>query len=459
MYVGAEQRRAEVLHMNEVDGPLFKIKGDDPRVTRIGAFLRRTSLDELPQLWNVLRGEMSLVGPRPFVVYEADLITGWANRRLDMTPGITGLWQVLGRNDIPFDEMTKLDYVYVTNWSLWWDLKILCQTIPVVLGRARRVLAGSTDRCTPVPSSQQGRLARGGPDVISVALLPPTRSSRPVMSASGCRASFAVVRCATCGLRRTEPQPGDPAAYYPDGAYYSYRPPAPPSARTLARVRGQSRFGASRLTPGIPEGPPGDILDVGCGSGAFLLGLQAAGWNCHGVELSPEAARAAQEAALDVRAGDLLGAGYLPASFDVVRFWHVLEHVVSPRRQLAEARRLLRPGGRLLIGVPNAASLLSRLFGRRWYYLDVPRHLWHFDRTSLARLVTECGFQVEKARLVSTSTALLGTVGYITGRGERLLDHRRLWRAALPVAALLDIAGVGDGIELTARAPALYTYG
>ena len=135
MAVGAEQRRSEVLHMNEVDGPLFKIKGLDPRVTRVGNFLRRTSLDELPQLWNVLKGEMSLVGPRPFVVYEADKITGWATRRLDMTPGITGLWQVLGRNDIPFEEMTKLDYLYVTNWSVWWDFKILCQTIPVVLGR------------------------------------------------------------------------------------------------------------------------------------------------------------------------------------------------------------------------------------------------------------------------------------------------------------------------------------
>ena len=135
MRTGAEQDRSEVLHMNEVDGPLFKIKGRDPRVTRVGAFLRRTSIDELPQLWNVVKGEMSLVGPRPFVVYEADKITGWAQRRLDMTPGITGLWQVLGRNDIPFDEMTKLDYLYVTNWSVWWDLKILCQTIPGVLGK------------------------------------------------------------------------------------------------------------------------------------------------------------------------------------------------------------------------------------------------------------------------------------------------------------------------------------
>jgi lipopolysaccharide/colanic/teichoic acid biosynthesis glycosyltransferase len=135
MRIGAEQERGDVLHMNEVDGPLFKIKGKDPRVTRVGAFIRKTSIDELPQLWNVLRGEMSLVGPRPFVVYEADQITGWATRRLDMTPGITGLWQVLGRNDIPFEEMTKLDYLYVTNWSIWWDFKILCQTIPVVLGK------------------------------------------------------------------------------------------------------------------------------------------------------------------------------------------------------------------------------------------------------------------------------------------------------------------------------------
>jgi exopolysaccharide biosynthesis polyprenyl glycosylphosphotransferase len=135
MHVGAEARRGDVLHLNEVDGPLFKAKKGDPRVTRIGGVLRRYSLDEFPQLFNVIRGDMSLVGPRPFVIYEADQITGWAARRLDMTPGITGLWQVLGRNDIPFDEMVKLDYLYVTNWSLWWDLKILCQTVPVVLGK------------------------------------------------------------------------------------------------------------------------------------------------------------------------------------------------------------------------------------------------------------------------------------------------------------------------------------
>ena len=134
MRVGAESERLGLAALNEVGGALFKIK-DDPRITRVGGALRRWSLDELPQLWNVLRGEMSLVGPRPFVVHESTKITGWASRRLDITPGITGLWQVLGRTDLPFDEMVKLDYIYVTNWSLWWDLKILGQTIPVVLSR------------------------------------------------------------------------------------------------------------------------------------------------------------------------------------------------------------------------------------------------------------------------------------------------------------------------------------
>ena len=130
----AELRRHTLQDQNEMSGPLFKIK-DDPRVTGIGKFLRKTSLDEFPQFINVLRGEMSLVGPRPFVTHEDDLITGWARRRLELTPGITGLWQTMGRNDLPFEEMVKLDHMYVTRWSLAWDLKILLQTIPTVLKR------------------------------------------------------------------------------------------------------------------------------------------------------------------------------------------------------------------------------------------------------------------------------------------------------------------------------------
>lgn len=136
MCCDAEKQRAAVSGLNDVDGPLFKVRnGRDPRVTRVGQILRSTSLDELPQLWNVLRGDMSLVGPRPFVLDEADRITGWASRRLDVTPGVTGLWQAMGRNDLSYEEMIKLDYLYVTNWSLWWDIRILVRTARVVLRR------------------------------------------------------------------------------------------------------------------------------------------------------------------------------------------------------------------------------------------------------------------------------------------------------------------------------------
>ncbi len=132
MVVDAEQRRAELEALNEADGPLFKIRRD-PRVTRFGSLLRRLSLDELPQLWNVLRGEMSLVGPRPALPDEVARYSPSHRRRLDVVPGLTGLWQVLGRSDTSFDEMVRLDIYYAENWSVGMDLRILLQTIPAVL--------------------------------------------------------------------------------------------------------------------------------------------------------------------------------------------------------------------------------------------------------------------------------------------------------------------------------------
>ncbi|MBI4301048.1 MAG: sugar transferase [Chloroflexi bacterium] len=128
----AEADLPELRALNEADGPLFKIK-NDPRVTRVGHFLRRTSLDEMPQLINVLKGEMSLVGPRPPLPSEVEQYEIWHRKRLETAPGLTGLWQVSGRSDLPFDEMVLLDIYYIENWSLALDLRILLRTVPAIL--------------------------------------------------------------------------------------------------------------------------------------------------------------------------------------------------------------------------------------------------------------------------------------------------------------------------------------
>jgi exopolysaccharide biosynthesis polyprenyl glycosylphosphotransferase len=139
MRVDAEELKDGLRHLNlhlSDDPRMFKVI-EDPRVTRLGHFLRRFALDELPQLVNVLRGEMSLVGPRPLPLEEDDHVREWARARLHLKPGITGMWQVLGASDIPFGEMTRLDYIYVTNWSLWGDVRLIVRTLPT-LARARR---------------------------------------------------------------------------------------------------------------------------------------------------------------------------------------------------------------------------------------------------------------------------------------------------------------------------------
>jgi exopolysaccharide biosynthesis polyprenyl glycosylphosphotransferase len=133
MEVGAD-RLDDKLMEDSVD-PHWLVMEEDPRVTRVGRFLRRNSLDELPQLWNVLRGEMGMVGPRPLSERDDRKVRGWRRNRLDLTPGITGYWQVLGRNSIPFEEMLEADYAYVTGWSLLRDIKLLLETVPAVLRR------------------------------------------------------------------------------------------------------------------------------------------------------------------------------------------------------------------------------------------------------------------------------------------------------------------------------------
>jgi exopolysaccharide biosynthesis polyprenyl glycosylphosphotransferase len=133
MVADADERKEELRHLSIGEG-LFTIPGD-PRITRVGAFLRRTSLDELPQLLNVWRGEMSLVGPRPLILDEDARVEGFDRHRLHLTPGMTGHWQILGSSRIPMHEMVGIDYLYVANWSLWGDVKVLCRTVPHMLSR------------------------------------------------------------------------------------------------------------------------------------------------------------------------------------------------------------------------------------------------------------------------------------------------------------------------------------
>jgi len=134
MVQDAERLKKELMHLNELEGPVFKIS-EDPRITRTGRFLRRTSLDELPQLINVLRGEMSLVGPRPPLPCEVENYEAWQREKLSVLPGITCLWQISGRNHIGFTEWMRLDIEYIRRQSLGVDLKILIRTLPAVLSR------------------------------------------------------------------------------------------------------------------------------------------------------------------------------------------------------------------------------------------------------------------------------------------------------------------------------------
>jgi SAM-dependent methyltransferase len=264
--------------------------------------------------------------------------------------------------------------------------------------------------------------------------------------------AFQVGRC-DCGLRATTPAPLDVGRYYPQ-SYYAYGPPGRPPFFGYG-LRGLLRTCALLYHYGYRYGPlgqrlpargplatalrlvtrplrrraalvfgPGPLptalrggraLDVGCGSGTWLLKMRILGWEVEGVELSEAACAAARSAGLHVHQGQLADAGLPAASFDVVRIWHTLEHVPDPALVLREAARLLRPGGLLLVGVPNAGGWLARAFGSYWFDLDVPRHLWHFTERDLRRLVEDAGLRV-------------GHIGYGFYGAFSLLWSLRYWR-------------------------------
>lgn len=228
----------------------------------------------------------------------------------------------------------------------------------------------------------------------------PGAGACPLCGADGARACFAldgcasqVVACPSCGLARLHPMLSEPdlASYYPDAYYGDPGMKFRPLVETLVRAIGTRhiRF----LARGVPAG--GRILDVGCGRGVLLAELANRGFDVHGVERSASAAQGADPRAEIRIAPEVAAAGYAPDSFDAVFLWHVLEHLRDPVGTLREMHRIVRPGGKIVVAVPNLASLQARWAGPAWFHLDLPRHVFHFPLRALRQLLQSRGFELE----------------------------------------------------------------
>jgi SAM-dependent methyltransferase len=273
---------------------------------------------------------------------------------------------------------------------------------------------------------------------------------------TGAPGAFDVLGCPACGLAFTSPRlrPEDFALYYPQ-SYSAYEPNVgerPSLGERLGSLQRQAivRFGPYRR---IWKRRPGRLLDVGCGTGDLAAIFARRGWSAAGIEPSAEAARHARAIGVEAVAGTLADAPWEDGSFDAVLFNHSLEHIPEPAEALAEAARLLRPGGLLAIAVPNFGSWHRRFFGSAWFQLDLPRHLQHFDRDSLSTLVEAAGLRPVEVSAATMRPSPLGSAQYATlgrlrfeGRGFRLLA----WALA-PLLFLSDRLFEGDCLHLVAE--------
>jgi len=246
-----------------------------------------------------------------------------------------------------------------------------------------------------------------------------------------------VVVCDRCGLGRFDPMPDPEAvrAFYPDEYYGEPGTKFQPLIENLVRIVGERHI--SFLSRGLAPGAR--VLDVGCGRGVVLGPLADRGFEVHGVEISAEATRGADSRAEIRIAPHLADARYEDHFFDTVIIWHVLEHLHDPRGVLEEIHRILRPGGKLIVAVPNLSSLQARWTGPAWFHLDLPRHLYHFSLRSLETLIERTGFEVESAHHFSLRQNPFGWIQSVLNRmaslprnGLYTLLHRRSSGQAAP---------------------------
>ncbi len=249
-----------------------------------------------------------------------------------------------------------------------------------------------------------------------------------------------VMRCGDCGLGRLQPMPSpeEIRSFYPDEYYGEPGAKFQPSIEGLVRWVGERHIGF--LSRGLRAGAR--VLDVGCGRGVILGPLADRGYEAHGVELSEEATQGADPRARIRIAERLSQAGYPEQFFDQVVIWHVLEHLDDPRGTLEEIHRVLRPGGRLVVAVPNFSSLQARWTGAAWFHLDLPRHLYHFPLPALRRLLEATGFQVDSEHHFSLRQSPFGWIQSLANRwtalprnGLYVLLHRRHAADARPFDA------------------------
>jgi SAM-dependent methyltransferase len=271
----------------------------------------------------------------------------------------------------------------------------------------------------------------------------------------GIEGTFTLSKCTSCGLVFVNPMPTEDylTSLYPP-TYYSYQDFYEKDLSTIGKIYKKYLVNIGTRDPHFKT--PGKILDIGCGSGQFLYKMKKKGWIVSGVEVSESAAKLGNELEqLNIYNGNLLQAKFPGASFDYIRSNHSFEHITNPEEVLQEIHRILKPGGKLLIGVPNIVSFNARLFKKYWWYLGAPVHTYNYSVSTLSRMLEKHGFKVERVTHTGDYSGILGSFQIYLNKnskrksGEGFFINSRIFRIiAHWIAKVLNRLGSGDAIEI-----------